>query len=65
MCFADTTHKFLIAAGLAALVLSIVFDPNFATDGAPPSSVPEPTTTALLAIGGVAALTAGLMRRKK
>lgn len=57
----DKTRKLLVAAGLATIALSLVLDPIFATD----ATVPEPATTTLLALGGAAAVVAGLVRRRK
>lgn len=62
MYFAVKARKSLLAAGLATLALSLLFDPNFATDA---TSVPEPATAALVAMGGVAAVAASFIRRRK
>ena len=63
MSFADNARKLLVGAGLLALTLSFVLDRSFATDAAPP--VPEPATTTLLAVVGVAGVAMGVIRRRK
>ena len=56
-------RKFLFAAGLAAITLSIGLAPYFARDDVAP--VPEPGTLPLLALGGVVAMALALARRRK
>jgi hypothetical protein len=61
MSFADSARKLLVGAGLLALTFSFVLDRSFATD----VTVPEPATTTLLAVVGVAGLAMGFIRRRK
>ena len=63
MSFADNARKLLVGAGLLAITVSLVLDRSFATDGTVP--VPEPATTTLLAVAGVASLATGFIRRRK
>jgi hypothetical protein len=46
--------------GLAAIVMSVVLDGTFATDGITP--VPEPNILALMGIGGAVAILASIFR---
>ena len=64
MSFADNARKLLVGAGLLAITFSFVLDRSFATD-ALPVPVPEPATTMLLAVAGVAGLAMGFIRRRK
>lgn len=66
MVLADAARKLLVASGLVALTLSLLINPNFARDNStPPKPVPEPTTTALLAVAGAAGIAMGVIRRRK
>ena len=62
MSLADTARKLLAGGSLMAIVMSFVLDPSFATDAV---SVPEPATTALVAIAGVTGLAVSVIRRRK
>lgn len=62
MSLADTTRRLLTGASLLAIVMSFVLDPSFATDAV---AVPEPATTTLVALAGVAGLAVSFIRRRK
>jgi hypothetical protein len=62
MFLAHTARKALVGASLMTIAMSFVLDPSFATDIA---AVPEPATTTLLALVGVAGLAVGFIRRRK
>jgi small-conductance mechanosensitive channel len=62
MSLAYTARKVLVGASLMTIAMSFVLDPSFATDVV---AVPEPATTTLLALVGVAGLAAGFIRRRK
>lgn len=63
MSMTDHFRRILFACGLTAIALSVGLDGYFATDTALP--VPMPSSLALLAIGGLAAVAASLIRRRK
>ena len=60
MLLALQFRKWLLLAGLAAIILSLVLDGTFATDG--PVPVPEPNILALMGIGGAVAVLLSLFR---
>ena len=63
MSIVTQVRKALVLAGLTAIVLSFGLDGQFATDNT--VAVPVPPSLALLATGGVVAIAAAFIRRKK
>ena len=62
MSLTVTARTLVVGASLATIVMSFVLDPSFATDAV---RVPEPATTTLFAVAGVAGLAVGFIRRRK
>ena len=56
-------RKVLFFGGLIAITLSVVLDPQFATDLARP--LPEPSALSLLALAGAMGVVVSLIRRRK
>ncbi len=63
MQLATSIRSTLFFGGLSAITLSVALNHIFATDSATP--VPEPATWSLLAVAGVAAVVASIIRRRK
>ena len=63
MSMTDHFRRILFASGLTSIALSVGLDGHFATDNV--VQVPMPSTLALLAVGGVVAVAASLIRRRK
>ena len=63
MLLALQFRKWLLLAGLATIILSLVLDGTFATDTTVP--VPEPNILALMGIGGAVAVLLSLFRGRR
>lgn len=63
MVFVPHARKWLFFIGMSAIVLSVVLDTTFATDGT--NQVPEPNILALMGVGGAAAVLLSLFKRTR
>lgn len=63
MSVGDQVRKVIFVSGLMSIALSLILDARFATDAT--VQVPGPSALALLAVGGVSAVAAALISRRK